>query len=28
VDKPASRFIDDQERGVFQDNGGMVIHVG
>ena len=28
VNEPASRFIDDQERGVFQDNGGMVIHVG
>ena len=23
VDEPASRFIDDQERGVFQDNRGI-----
>ena len=28
MNKPASRFIDDQERGVFQDNGGMGIQVG
>jgi hypothetical protein len=23
VDKPASRFIDNQKRGVFQDNRGI-----
>ena len=28
MNKPASRFIDDQKRGVFQDNGGLGIHVG
>ena len=26
VNKPASRFIDDQKRGVFMDNGGLGIH--
>ena len=28
MNKPASRFIDDQKRGVFKDNGGLGIHVG
>ena len=28
VNKPASRFIDDQKRGVFEDNGGLGIHGG
>ena len=28
VDKPAGRFIDDQKRGVFEDNRGLGIHVG
>ena len=28
VDEPASRFIDDQKRGVFEDNGGLGIHEG
>ena len=28
MNKPASRFIDDQKRRVFQDNGGLGIHVG
>ena len=28
VDKPTGRFIDDQKRGVFEDNGGLGIHEG
>lgn len=28
VDEPASRFVDDQKRGVFEDNGGLGIHEG
>ena len=28
VDEPAGRFIDDQKRGVFEDNRGLGIHVG
>jgi hypothetical protein len=28
MDEPASRFIDDQKRGVFEDNRGLGIHVG
>ena len=28
VNKPTGRFIDDQKRGVFEDNGGLGIHVG
>ena len=28
MNKPASRFIDDQKRVVFKDNGGLGIHVG
>ena len=26
VDKPAGRFIDDQKKGVFEDNRGLGIH--
>jgi len=28
MNKPASRFIDDQERGVLEDNGGLGVHEG
>ena len=28
VDEPTGRFIDDQKRGVFEDNGGLGIHEG
>ena len=28
VNEPSGRFIDDQKRGVFEDNGGLGIHVG
>jgi hypothetical protein len=28
VDKPTGRFIDDQKRGVFEDNRGLGIHEG
>ena len=28
VDEPTGRFIDDEERGVFEDNGGLGIHEG
>ena len=27
VNEPSGRFIDDQKRGVFEDNGGLGIHV-
>ena len=26
VNEPSGRFIDDQKRGVFEDNGGLGIH--
>ena len=28
VNEPTGRFIDDEERGVFEDNGGLGIHEG
>jgi hypothetical protein len=28
VNEPAGRFINDQKRGVFEDNGGLGIHGG
>ena len=28
VNEPSGRFIDDQKRGVFEDNGGLGIHEG
>ena len=28
VDEPTGRFIDDQERGVFENNRGLGIHEG
>ena len=28
MNEPSGRFIDDQKRGVFEDNRGLGIHVG